>query len=500
MAKKAYLGLDLGAESGRAMLGTLDDGRLELHEVHRFPNVPVRLPTGMHWNLLELWQNQLTGVRKAAEHCRENDLELVSVGVDTWGVDYGLLSESGELLGLPYCYRDERNAPAMRQVLDRLGPGRLYDATGIQLMAINTIFQLSASRQHSPGLLDQAHRLAFLPDLLHYFFTGQAVSESTIASTSQMVNPRGSATGRWATDLLQELGLPTGILGQLVPPGTQVGTVLPAIAEDLGLRSPLMVTTPAGHDTADAVAAVPALAGDNWCYLSSGTWSLMGVELPAPLISEQVRVSSFTNERAASGAIRFLRNGSGLWLVQQLRASLAQHGQEFDYFQLTDLARHAKPFAMFVNPDYEPFASRGRMLEKLHDMAAASGQSLPTTPGELVRSLLESLALSCRRTLEDIERLTGRRLEVIHIVGGGTKNELLNQMIADAAGCTVVAGPAEATAAGNVLLQALGNGELGSHQDIRQVVSASFEPKVFEPVHRAAWDEAYGRFRAVCGR
>ena len=491
MTSKAYVALDLGAESGRAMLGTLRDGRLTLAELHRFANIPVRLPTGMHWNLLDLWQNVLTGVRKAAEHCRANGLELVSVGVDTWGVDYGLLTRGGELLGMPYCYRDERNPAAMRAVLERLGGGRLYEATGIQFMPFNTIFQLAATRSANPELLDRAARCAFLPDLLHYFLTGVVVNESTIASTSQMVNPRGdaavagsSATGVWAKDLLAELGLPTAMLGEIVPPGRRIGVILPALAETLGLERPVWVTAPACHDTASAVAAVPASSGQEWSYLSSGTWSLMGVELPGPLINEQAREANFTNERAADGAIRFLRNGAGLWLVQQLRASLAARGQTYDYAELGHLAAAAKPFAMRLDPEYEPFASAGRMLEKMRAFADETAQTLPRSPGELVRCCLEALAASYKTTLTDMRRLTGRRIEVIHIVGGGSRNELLNQMTADATGCTVIAGPTEATAAGNVLLQALGDGELGTAQDIRAVVANSFETKVYQPTTR----------------
>jgi len=470
------------------MLGTLRDGRLALAELHRFANVPVRLPTGMHWNLTELWHNVLVGIRKAAEHCRENGLELVSVGVDTWGVDYGLLTRNGELLGMPYCYRDERNPAAMRAVLEQLGSDRVYDATGIQFMPFNTMFQLAASRAVCPELLDGAARLAFLPDLLHYFLTGEAVNESTIVSTSQMVNPRGdasvagsAATGAWTKDLLAELGLPTAMLGEIVPPGRRIGTILPSLAAELGLDKPVWVTLPACHDTASAVAAVPATGEGGWSFLSSGTWSLMGMELPRPLINAAAREANFTNERAADGAIRFLRNGTGLWLIQQLRASLAARGESYDYAQLTQLAAKAKPFAMRLDPEHGPFGTAGRMIEKMGEFASASGQALPTSPGELVRSCLEGLASSYAKTLADMRRLSGQPIDVIHIVGGGSRNELLNQMTADATGCTVVAGPTEATAAGNVLLQALGDGELATAQDLRAVVTQSFQPKVFQP-------------------
>jgi len=290
-----------------------------------------------------------------------------------------------------------------------------------------------------------------------------------------------AATGVWAKDLLAELGLPTAMLGEIVPPGRRIGTILPALAAELGLERPVWVTVPACHDTASAVSAVPATGGDGWSYLSSGTWSLMGVELPRPLITDDAREANFTNERAADGAIRFLRNGAGLWLIQQLRASLAARGESYDYAQLTQLAAVAKPFTLRLDPEYEPFASAGRMLEKMAEFATATGQVLPQSPGELVRSCLEGLAASYTKTLADMRRLTGRRIDVIHIVGGGSRNELLNQMTADATGCAVIAGPTEATAAGNVLIQALGDGELATPQDLRTVVSRSFDPKVYEP-------------------
>lgn len=500
--KKAYLAFDLGAESGRAMLGVLNGGKLVLHELHRFANAPVVLPTGLHWNILGLWTHLLEGLRKAGQYTRENSIELAALGVDTWGVDYALLGKSGQLLGLPFAYRDARNIPAMEQAIACLGKERLYEVTGLQFMPFNTIFQLLAQNQSEPEMLRQAHRLAFLPDLLNYFFTGEMTCEATIASTSQAIGPRGSAVGRWATELLDELGIPSGMLGPIVPAGTRIGQLLPRLAAEAGLGQ-LNVIAPASHDTASAIAAVPATSGkDNWCYLSSGTWSLMGVELAEPLITPAGLAANFTNERGIGGTIRFLRNMPGMWLVQQTRSAFAERGQTYDYAALTSEAAAAQPFRTLFNPWDDSFYSAGRMLEKVTALTQATREPVPQDVGQFVRCCLESLALEYRRTLETLQSIIGRRLDVMHIVGGGGRNELLNQMAADATGKTVIAGPTEATAAGNALAQALGDGELTDRQDIRRIVAASFELKTFQPRKEAAstWDAAYERYQRIVGR
>lgn len=495
MTKTAYLAFDLGAESGRAILGLLDGGRLTLHELHRFANMPVRLPSGLHWNLLELWNNLTTGLRKAAQYAKDNNLQLASLGVDTWGVDCGLIGRSGQLLGLPFAYRDERFPPAMESAIARIGAERLYNITGSQFMPFNTLFQLVAQQASEPAILKQSASLLFMPDLLHYFFTGQAVNEATIASTSQMVDPRlGNGLGSWAADLLDELGLPSQMLGQIVPPGTRIGPVREAVASEAGLSGRVNVTAPACHDTASAVAAVPVRGKENWAYISSGTWSLMGMELKEPVISEAARLENFTNERGAGGMIRFLCNGAGLWLVQQVRRSLANINVNYDYAQLTQMAREAAPFRTLVNPMYGPFGLHGGMLEKVNDFAAKTAQPQPTEPGQYVRACLESLALGYRQTLLSLERITGKRIEVVHIVGGGGQNALLNQMAADAMARPVVVGPFEATAAGNILTQAMGDGQVSGLTQIREIVTNSFEPQTYEPQNTAAWDEAYQRY------
>ncbi|MCX5661388.1 MAG: rhamnulokinase [Planctomycetota bacterium] len=502
MAVNGYVAFDLGAESGRAMLATLKADRLEITEAHRFLNVPQRLPSGLHWNLLDLWANLVEGLRKCGQVARERNIKLVSLGVDTWGVDFGLVGKSGQLQGLPFAYRDARNEPAMKAVLKKLGEQEIYRTTGIQFMPFNSLFQLAAQHAAEPKLLAQTHRLLMMPDLLHYFFSGKLVNEATIASTTQMIDPR---TGLWAPKLLKGLGLPTQFLGEMVAAGTPVGTILPEVAEAAGLTPAqargLRVIVPGSHDTASAVAAVPVdrlnTASGNWAYLSSGTWSLMGAELTAPLVTDDTRAAGFTNERGVGGKIRFLKNISGLWLVQECRRDLARRGQEISYQDLTDQAAKAEPFRTLVDPNHGPFSAPGDMLAKIAAFAKKTRQPAPTTPGQFVRACLESLALTYRHTLDNLEGLLGRRMDLLHVVGGGGQNLLLNQMTADALGRTVVVGPYEATAIGNALTQALGAGQVEDLLHLRRIVSRSFRPVTYEPTHAQAFCEQRSRFEKL---
>jgi rhamnulokinase len=486
----AHLAIDLGAESGRAIVGVLNGDRLELHELHRFPTVSYRLPSGLHWGINELWSNVLEGTRKSLAWAREHSVELVSMGVDTWGIDFALLDANGELLGLPHCYRDERHEAAFEKTIADVGAEQLYEATGNQLLSINTLYQLVARRDDSPGLLEAADRLLFMPDLLHYWLTGEMVVESSIASTSQMVDPR---TGAWATPLLERLGLPTKMLGPVSPPGTAIG----ATRDELDLW--LQVIAPASHDTASAVAAVPADPLTSWCYLSSGTWSLMGAELHLPRISDEGREAPFTNEGGVRGTIRFLKIIAGLWLVQQCRRDFGADGEDLDYAELTRLAGEAPPLRTIIDPAHAPFGQPGGMLEKITAFAKASRQPVPDSPGAFVRCCLESLALAYRHTLEQLESVLERSFDVLHIVGGGGRNDLLNQMTADATGCRVVVGPFEATAAGNVLVQALGNGDVRDLAHLRSIAAASFSPTTIETDNMAPWNAAYDRYQALLG-
>jgi rhamnulokinase len=491
MSQRAYVAIDLGAESGRTIVGVLDHGKLTLHELHRFLHLPRRFPSGLHWDLTGLWANILEGLRKSVEWARQNKVTLTSVGVDTWGVDYGFIGRSGSLLTLPFAYRDERNQPAFDKAVKAVGKPYLYEQTGIQFMPFNTLFQVLAAHDAEPAIVREAHRLLFMPDLLHFLLSGEAVVEFTIASTSQMLDPR---TGQWNVDVMKKLGLPTQMLGKIVPAGTAIGQTLPHVTKEIGADQPLRVIAPAAHDTASAVAAVPAPATGSWAYLSSGTWSLMGAEIEKPCLTDAAREVPFTNEGGVGGTIRFLKNIAGLWLVQESRRHFEKQGTTYDYAQLTELAAKAEPFRTIVNPDHPPFLAPGDMPIKLADFARSTGQPEPKEPGQVVRTCLESLALTYRHTLEKLEQVLGRRFDVLHIVGGGGRNTLLNQMTADAIGRKVVVGPYEATAAGNILTQALGAGDVKSLAEIRKIITASFDAVTYTPQNTAAWDQAYQRF------
>lgn len=481
-----YLALDLGAESGRAILGKLSGGRLELEELHRFPNQAVRLPDGLYWDALRLFHEIREGLRLAG---RGRGLKLDGVGVDTWGVDFGLVDARGELVASPRHYRDARNNGMVERTCAVVPRAEIFRQTGLQFMQFNSLFQLNAIKLSGAQALDAASRLLFVPDLLSYWLTGVQRNELTIVSTSHLWNPSES---RWATELMDALGLPVRLLGEVVLPGTKLGGLLEEIRETCGLgETPVFAT--ASHDTASAVAAVPAAGDQPWCYISSGTWSLMGVELDSPVINERVLGLNYTNEIGAGGKIRLLKNIAGLWLVQECRRAWALEGTEYSYNELTAMAAGAEPFAAVIDPD--AFMEPGGMPGKIAGLCRETGQEAPRTPGSFVRTCLESLALRYRQVLESLESVTGRRIEVIHIVGGGSKNALLNRFVAEATGRTVVAGPGEATAIGNLLVQAMGAGEVEGLAGLRAVVRASFELERIEaPGQAAAWDRAYEKY------
>jgi rhamnulokinase len=485
MAK--YLAFDLGAESGRAMLGSILDGLLSLEELHRFPNSPVRLPTGLYWDTLRLFHEIRQGLAAAG---RERGLTLDGIGIDTWGVDLALLASDGALVDNPRHYRDSRNNGIIEKTFAAVPREEIFARTGLQFMQFNTLFQLYGMKLAGAPALRCAHTFLMIPDLFNYWLTGVIRSELSIASTSQMYDPLGK---RWATELLERLGLPTAILPEIVPPGTLLGPLLPEVANEAGLP-PAPVYATCCHDTASAVAAVPA-CGEDWCYISSGTWSLMGVELNRPVINERSLALNFTNELGAGGTVRFLKNIAGMWLIQECRRAWAAAGREYAYEELARLAAAAPPFTSIIDPD--AFLEPGRMPEKIADYCRSTGQPVPPEPAAMCRAILESLALRYRQVLESLESLLGRRLETIHIVGGGSRNQLLNQFVADATGCTVVAGPAEATAAGNVLIQAVGSGALSGLAEAREMVRRSFPLTTFEPRTRSGWDEAYKNFSTM---
>lgn len=483
-----FLAIDLGAESGRAMLGRLEQNRLELEELHRFPNQPVRLPDGLYWDSLRLFHEIREGLRIAG---RERKLHLDGIGVDTWGVDFGLVDEAGRVVDAPRHYRDARNNGMLERTFAVMPRERIFALTGLQFMQFNSLYQLYAAKLEGTAGLRAGAQLLFVPDLLSYWLSGVRKNELTIASTSQFYNP---AAKQWAFELFETLGLPVGLLGDIVPPGTRLGPLLDEVADTCGLEGVPVFAT-AAHDTAAAVAAVPAAGGRPWCYISSGTWSLMGLELDQPLINEGTLKANFTNEVGAAGRIRFLKNIAGLWLVQECRRAWALETREYSYAQLTGMAAQAPAFQAVLDPD--AFLEPGHMPERIAEYCARTGQKAPEQPGAMIRVILESLALRYRQVLELLDTLGGQRIEVIHIVGGGSKNTLLNQFVADATGRTVIAGPTEATAAGNVLVQAMGAGLLDGLEQVRAVVRASFPLDTFEPGSREGWDKAYDRYLRV---
>lgn len=493
---RGYIAVDLGAESGRVIVGTLAEGKITLEEMHRFPHEPVQLPTGFHWNVTNLWREIVIGLKQAASWAARHGVQLVSVSVDTWGVDWGLVGKSGELVGLPHAYRDPRNQAAYETVVEQLGVDQIYQTTGIQFMALNTLYSLYAQWTAGKEIVAAADRLLFMPDLFHYWLSGEMTNEATIASTSQMLDCR---SGKWATGLIEQLGLPTNILGKISPSGSEVGTIRAEVAAETGLPAELMVVAVGSHDTASAVAAVPATSNDDWCYLSSGTWSLLGAELDEPCTSPAAQEAMFTNERGVGGKIRFLRNIAGLWLVQQCRRDLAKHGQDFDYAELTRQAAQAESLRTLVDPGYGPFQSPGDMLEKMRQFARDTSQPVPETPGQYVRSCLESLALAYRQTLAVLEETLERRFATIHIVGGGGQNALLNQMTAEATDRMVRVGPYEATAMGNTLAQAMVAGDVENLTELRLIASNSFDLQEYAPQSPEKWVAAYERYLELVG-
>ncbi len=490
MSTKKILAFDLGAESGRGLIASFDGERIALDVLHRFPTGGIATLDTLHWDVLSLWREMLATLRKAeAEHG-----PLASVGVDTWGVDFALLGKDGELLGNPRHYRDPHTETIMDAAFAKVPKAEIFRQTGIQFMRFNTLFQILALMRDRSPLLAMAETLLFIPDLFHYWMTGIKVNEYTDASTSQMIDP---GTRTWARDLIRAFGIPEKILGTLVQPGTLLGPLRPSVAAEAGVAS-IPVIAPATHDTAAAVAAVPA-HGDSWAYISSGTWSLMGVETKTPKTDESTLRVNFTNEGGVGGTIRLLKNIMGLWLVQECRRAWERGGVTYDYAALMKMAESATPFASIVNPDDASFILPHHMPLAIGDYCKKTGQSVPTEPGDVVRCALESLALRYRWVLERLEELVGKKLDTIHIVGGGCQNTLLCQLTADACDRVVVAGPVEATALGNVLVQAIGLGLLGSVAEGRAVVRRSFEVRTYEPQHPERWAEPYRRFLGMIG-
>jgi rhamnulokinase len=471
-----HLAVDLGAESGRVIHGSVRDGRLSLEEVSRFANEPLCLPDGLHWDVAGLFKNIVAGIGEA---------RAATVGIDSWGVDYGLIDRKGTLLELPFHYRDSRTEGAVDKAFALVPRDELYSRTGIQTLPINTVYQLLAEER--TGALAAADRLLLIPDLLAFWLTGQASNEITDASTTGLLDARSC---EWALPLIERLGLPTGIFGELAEPGTDLGPML-----DLhGVGSQIDVLAVAGHDTASAFVATP-VRDDRSAIISSGTWSLVGMEVDQPVLDERACGFDLTNERGVDGTIRLLRNVMGLWLLQECRRAWAT-----DYEQLARLAEEAPREVPMFDPDDERLLAPDDMPRRLAGAISDLGQTAPDGRGEIVRSLLTSLACKYRLVIERLELVTGRSIETIHVIGGGTRNWLLCRLTADISGRQVVAGPVEASAIGNLLIQARARGELGSLTEIREVVAASFPPEVHEPSRaRDDWEEVYHRFLNLTG-
>jgi rhamnulokinase len=477
-----FLAFDLGAESGRAILGSLRSGILEIKEAYRFPNDPVLSGQSLRWDILRLWLE----MKRALDGLPVQKLD--SIGVDTWGVDYALIGERGDLLENPHHYRDRRTDGIMEEVFRHVTREAIYSHTGIQFLPFNTLYQLFAASRSTPKLIDAAQALVTIPDLLNYWLTGSVVAEYTNATTTQFVDAK---TRSWATGLLEELNLPARLLMPMIEPGTVIGTLKDEVSKALA-GTP--VVAPACHDTGSAFAAVST--GGKSAFLSSGTWSLLGAELRAPVMTAKARDLNFTNEGGVCGTIRLLKNIGGLWLLQACKRSWAASGQDFSYDELMKAAEaECCSFRSLFDPDDKAFLHPEDMTSAITQCCLQSGQAAPTTAPEYARAILESLAFKYRSVLDSLEDLTGTRFEEIRIIGGGSRNRLLNQFTADATGRPVVAGPVEATALGNIAMQMLATGTVASITEARQIIDRSFPVERFEPRTASRWHREYERFR-----
>jgi rhamnulokinase len=488
VATRNIAAVDLGAESGRVMLARFDGQRLSLEEVHRFPNRLVALRGHRFWNILGLWDEMLTGLRKA----RQTAGSLDSIGVDTWGVDYGLVDARGFLLGQPFQYRDHRTDDIMGQVCARVPRDVLYKRTGIQFLPFNTLYQLYAHEQMQPGELAHAYRLLMIPDLLHSWLCGSLTIERTNASTTQCWDP---IAGAWVIDLLDQLAIPTAMLPPVVESGTSLGEVVPELRSDLGRAR---VVAPATHDTGSAIAATPVSLPGDWGYISSGTWSLVGVELQQPVMTEAALAANCTNEGGVFGTTRFLKNVMGLWLLQECQRRWARDGRAMDYDTLLADVDGVPPFVALIDPDDPRFLAPENMPDAINVYLMEHGQAPLQAPAAFARCIMESLVLRYREVFQQISLLTASTIHVVHVLGGGARNTRLNQWLADALDMPVIAGPTEATARGNALMQLVGLGELHNLEEVRAI--AQNEPtRMFSPrsADRAAWNEAEQRFNAM---
>ena len=485
--KKICLAIDLGAGSGRVVAGIWDGSRLGLDELNRFPNEPVKAHDGLHWDLEQLFRHIKNGIALAIKKYGDT---VVSAGVDTWGVDYGLLDTRGKIIGAPFIYRDARTNGMQEKAFPQMPREEIYRRTGIQFMFFNTLFQLLSEPN-----LEHAERLLFMPDLLHYLLSGVSANERTIAGTGQLLDPH---TRDWEHEIIGAMNFPKKLFGKLINAGTVLGPLLPAIAAETGAHN-LQIIAPAAHDTASAVIGVPASEPEP-VFLSSGTWSLIGRELNSPVVSEDSLKAAFSNEIGAFGSTRFLKNIAGMWLLQECKRAWDSAGHSFTYSDLANQAGQSTPFAILIDPDAPDFQAPLNMPQAIADVCRRSGQPVPQSPGAFARAIFESLALKYRLVAESLARVTAKPIDKIHIVGGGCRNHLLNQFAADALNCVVICEPVEATSIGNVIMQLHALGEIPSLSEGRAVVRRSFETKTYQPQNPRAWDDASVRFKKILSR
>lgn len=488
MKNKSFLAFDLGATSGRSILGTIENGRLHMKELTRFPNQILQIGNHFHWNIYSLFEYLKAGLVAA----KNEGVEITSIGIDTWGVDFALLAEDGSILGAPYAYRDPHTVGAPEKYFEIVPREKVYDLTGIQVMNFNSLYQLFALTQANNPLMKATKEILFMPDALAYMLTGNKVVEYTIASTSQILNPR---TKQFDAELLEKAGVSPSILGEIVMPGYLIGTLRDDLAEDSELGK-INVVAVAGHDTASAVAAVPA-ANANFAYLSSGTWSLMGIEVKDAIINETTSTLNFTNEGGVEGTTRFLKNVTGMWLLEQCLKEWKKEGISYAYEKLIQMADTVPAFQSLLDTDHPSFANPVSMTDAIVEYCQATGQTAPSSHAEFVRCIFESLSLKYRYVLELLKELAPFPIEKLHVIGGGSKNALLNQWTASSIGIPVIAGPSEATAIGNVMIQAKAAGCVDSLQEMRQIIGESIQLDEFLPLDADIWAEAYKKFLAV---
>ncbi|ULL14014.1 rhamnulokinase [Paenibacillus sp. H1-7] len=484
------IAFDLGASSGRAMLGRLVDGKIEITELHRFSNDPVQVGNRLHWDILRLYHE----IKQGLLITKNKGIEVASIGIDSWAVDFGFIGPNGELIGNPYHYRDRHTEDMMEKLFAELPAGEIFARTGIQFLQFNTIFQLYALKQANSPWLQEGNRLLMIPDLLRYFLTGQMHNEFSNATTTQLFNP---VEGNWDRELLHKLGFPESWFGEVLQPGSPAGVLQESVCEELGIPS-IPVYAVAEHDTGSAVAAVPAL-DRSFAYLSCGTWSLMGTEVQEPVINDMAQKLNFTNEGGVEGTYRLLKNIMGLWILQESRRVWEKAGKSYSFPELVKLAEAAKPFGAFIDPDHPMFLAPGDMPARIAQYCQETGQQAPESDGEIVRCILESLALKYRFVLEMTERLSNQQFNGLHMVGGGINNTLLCQWSANAIGKPVWAGPSEGSAIGNMAVQWIAQGVFSDIWEARRVIRDSFPVIEYRPEAQEQWSQAYDRFVKLTG-